>query len=133
MPEHSLPDSVRQLILAKIPSVWQLEILLQLYAARPEFQTVRNLEKALRLDAEPLLEQLESLHAHGLAFKTTAPELAFAYAGVSAEQDQAVADLVEAYRTRQVSVISLIHSRPTEKIRTFADAFRLRQDKESSP
>jgi hypothetical protein len=43
--------------------------------------------------------------------------------------DAAVAQLAKDYAERRVSVITLIFSKPVDKLRTFADAFRLRKDK----
>ena len=130
MTEKPLPDAVRNLILSKIASVWQLEILLHLHAARPRFVRVSELGHALRIDDEPLLEQLRELHSRGLVVSQPEPAAAWAYNAASPEQDQAVTELAGTYRNRPVSVISLIYSRPAEKIKTFADAFRLRQEKE---
>jgi hypothetical protein len=130
MAEKPLPDAVRSLIISKLPSVWQLEILLHLYGARPRYLTLLELAHALRIESEPLLEQLRELHSRGLAVPDAGGETAFAYFSASLEQDQAVAELAATYRERPVSVISLIYARPAEKIRTFADAFRLRQEKE---
>ncbi len=130
MAQDPLPDSVRNLILTKIPSVLQLEVLLQLYAARPRYLTIREIAQTQRVDRGPLLDQLRVLASHGLAADEAGSEPAFSYAGASPEQDQAVADLAVAYAARPVTVISLIYSRPEEQMRTFADSFRLRQERQ---
>lgn len=130
MSVSSLRDDVRDLILGKIATVWQLEILLHLFEARPKYVTIAELVKSLRFERESLLEQVRALQAFGLADQKSEPQVAFAYASRSAQEDEAVAALAAAYSNRPVAVISLIYSRPAEKIRTFADAFRLRQEKE---
>jgi hypothetical protein len=43
--------------------------------------------------------------------------------------DGTVGLLATAYARRHVAVISLIHSKPLEKAKSFADAFRLRKEK----
>jgi hypothetical protein len=48
----------------------------------------------------------------------------FAYL-TSLERDQAVATLAGAYKDRPITIISLIYSRPAEKMRILADAFRI--------
>lgn len=50
-----LPDNVRRLILSKIDSVWHLEILLYSHARHPQFVSLTEASKALRLEEEPLL------------------------------------------------------------------------------
>ena len=130
MPEGPLTDRVRQLILNNIPSILQLEILLHLYAARPRFLSLQETVRPLGIELEPLKNQLEELQRRGLVFRQASSVPAFAYASLSPEQDAAVGELAEAYRSYRASVISQIYSRPTESIRAFADAFRLRKDEE---
>jgi hypothetical protein len=40
-----------------------------------------------------------------------------------------VEELARTYAERRVSVIGLIFAKPTEKLRSFADAFRIRKDR----
>jgi hypothetical protein len=124
MTDHQLPDRVRHFILTYISSVLQLEIILQLHAAGARFLTLNELSTALGLDTASLQEQLADLLRRGLVASQNTPEPVFAYASAYTDQDQAVIELAEAYRNYRVSVINLIYSRPTEKIRTFAEAFR---------
>jgi hypothetical protein len=42
--------------------------------------------------------------------------------------DRAIAGLAQAYTDRRVSVITLIFSKPVDKLRSFTDAFKLRRD-----
>jgi hypothetical protein len=131
MSEKPLPDAVRHLILTKIPSVLQLEILLHLYAARPRFLAIHEISSSLRIESEPLLDQLSELEGRGLAASQKPPRQAYSFATTSVQEEGAVRQLVELYRERPVTIIGLIYSRPNEKIRTLADAFRIRQEKET--
>lgn len=133
MKDHPLSDQVRHFILTYIPSVLQLEIILRLHAAGAKFLTLKELSVALGLDSVSLQEQLGDLLRRGLVASQNSPEPVYAYASAYPDQDKAVAELADAYRDYRVSVINLIYSRPTEKIRTFAEAFRfLPERKESS-
>jgi len=133
MPEELLPENVRNFVLAKIPTVLQLEALLHLRAAYPRFLAVAEVARPLGLDDATAREQLRELQSCGLARAETIAESAFAYTSESPEQDRTVHDLADAYRTRRVSVINAICAGPVERIRTFADAFRLRSQKETPP
>lgn len=124
MTDHELSDRVRHFVLTYISSVLQLEIILQLHAAGARFLPLKELGSALGLDTGSLQEQLADLVRHGLVASQNKPEPVYAYASAYPEQDLAVAELAQAYRNYRVSVINLIYSRPTEKIRTFAEAFR---------
>ena len=128
MTDFPLSDRVRYFILTYVQSVLQLEIVLCLYAAGAKFLSLNELSRAIGLDAGVLQEQLGELIKNGLVATQKSPEPVYAYASAYPEQDHAVSELAEAYRNYRVSVINLIYSRPTEKIRTFADAFRLRPE-----
>lgn len=130
MPDKSIHESVRRLILEKIASVWQLEILLELYAQRPRSIGVNELARTIRLEPKPLLGQLHELQNKNLATLQTEGLPTAAYKGGSPEQDQAISLLAEAFRVRPMSVIRLVYSRSDEKMRTLADAFRLKNEKE---
>jgi hypothetical protein len=53
----------------------------------------------------------------------------FHYAPASGSPlDAAVAQLARDYAERRVTIITLIFSKPVDKLRSFADAFRLRKD-----
>jgi hypothetical protein len=58
---------------------------------------------------------------------TTPPR--YRYAPATAEQERVVEDLARCYNERRVSVITLIYSKPRDHIRSFANAFRIREDK----
>jgi hypothetical protein len=57
-------------------------------------------------------------------------DVAYGYAPRSAELDAAVQGLAREYALRRVTVIGLIFSNPVDKIRSFADAFRIRKDRD---
>lgn len=133
MADYPLSDRVRFFILTYIPSVLQLEIMLRLHAAGAKFVSLAELSTTLGLDTGVLQEQLAELIKSGLVATQKTPEAVYAYVSAYSDQDQAVAELADAYRNYRVSVINLIYSRPTEKIRTFADAFRLRTESKEPP
>jgi len=133
MPENPLTDRVQQLIQDKISTVLQLEILLHLYQTRPRFVPLTEMVRPLAIDPAPLNEQLSDLQRRGLLVGQTTPEVAFAYLTTDPDQDEAVRELAEAYQTYRVSVINLIYPPKSDKIRTFANAFRLRKDEKEPP
>lgn len=126
MTDHPLSNTVRQYILANIPSVLQLEIILRLHAAGARFLPLSELAASIGLDSASLQDQLGEMIRRGLVASQNTPQPVYAYASADPEQDRALSELAEAYQNYRVSVINLIYSRPTEKIRTFAEAFRFR-------
>jgi hypothetical protein len=53
---------------------------------------------------------------------------AYRYAPRTDDLGQAVAQLAREYPVYRVSIVNLIFSKPIDKIRTFADAFRFTKD-----
>jgi hypothetical protein len=129
--EDAIPDEVKAFIAAHIESVLQLEVLLLLHAQAPRPWTAAELAQELRIDAAWVAGQLASLADAGVLAATAAGGNApqYRYEPRAAELDRAVAGLAREYAARRVTVIGLIFSKPVDKIRSFADAFRLRKDK----
>jgi hypothetical protein len=74
--------------------------------------------------AAPCGGWLEDLRSRGLASES---EGRYRYTPASEELDRIVDDLAESYAKYRVAVIGLIFARPSERITSFADAFRIRR------
>ncbi|MGC4076081.1 MAG: hypothetical protein QM702_03425 [Rubrivivax sp.] len=64
----------------------------------------------------------------GLIRTVDATEPAYRFGTSPAELATVVDRLARLYAGRRVSIIALIYSKPTDTLRTFADAFRFRKD-----
>jgi len=124
MAEPLAPD-VETFILEHISSVVQLESLLLLYGAADRDWDAESLSRELRIDMDASAAQLADLHEQG--FLQTDAGRRFRYAPTSVELRRGVEMLAKAYQDRRVAVISLIYSKPSDTIRVFADAFRIRK------
>jgi hypothetical protein len=51
----------------------------------------------------------------------------YRYAPATAELEASVDGLAESYAKYRVAVVALIFSKPSERVRTFSDAFRIRR------
>jgi hypothetical protein len=127
--ESEITQDVRTLILERIDSVVQLEILLLLHGAPDRARSAQEIAQELRIDASWAAGQLGDLAGRGLAAPASEGGELFRYAPASPELDHAVSALSREYNERRVRVISLIFSKPVDKLRSFADAFRFRKDK----
>jgi len=128
--EEAIPQPVRAFIAAHVESVLQLELLLLLHAQAPRPWTADELARELRIDAAWASAQLASLAGAGVLDAGAADPPAYRYAPRTPQLDAAVAGLARAYAARRVTVIGLIFSKPVAKIRSFADAFRFRKDRD---
>jgi hypothetical protein len=130
--ESGLPEEVRRLIVDHIESVEQLEILLLLYQQRGRTWTAEEVARELRVAASSAGERLEELQRDALLSRVEGEPMRYRYDPASSKLDGVVGGLATAYSERRVTVINLIFSKPVDKIRTFADAFRLRRDDDNS-
>lgn len=125
---EEISQEVRAFIAEHIESVVQLEVLLLLYKNPQQDWTADDIGRELRIDPAWASEQLANLCARGLLICPAAPQPIYRYGPRTPELDRAITDLDKAYTEMRVTVVSLIFSKPVEKIRIFADAFRLRKD-----
>jgi hypothetical protein len=124
--DEAIPGSAKAFIADHVDSVLLLEILLLLHARRDRAWSPQQVSVELRMESGWAQEQLRHLCAREVLVCKDAPEPTYQFAPKDPAVAAAVDDLARAYADRRVAVISLIYSRPTEKIRSFADAFRLR-------
>jgi hypothetical protein len=127
--DDGLPLNVRAFITEHIDSVVQLEILLLLFRAAPAQRTAEEMGRELCIDPKWAAGQLMKLCAAGVLSCTEGSSPAFQYSPGTPQRHEQVVGLAHAYADRRVRVISLIFSKPMEQLRSFADAFRFRKEK----
>jgi hypothetical protein len=123
-----LPEEVRRFIVDHIDSVEQLEILLLLHGQRARTWTAESVARELRIAPISAGERLEEFVRGSVLSRADGTPVEYRYAPGSSKLDTAVDGLARAYSERRVTVINFIFSKPVDKIRTFADAFRLRKE-----
>jgi hypothetical protein len=123
-----IPDDVLHFIQASIQSVWTLELLLLMRRALDRAWTAPALIAELRSSTLVVANGLAALLAAGLIIEET--EGCFVYRPARAELGEVVDRLAAAYADFPFAVTQAILSAPNDKIRTFADAFRIRTKKD---
>lgn len=126
MSATGIPDEVKALVLEHIDSIDQLEVLLLLFRQPHHDYDPEGVASELRIAPQAAIERLRDLHARGLIERN---ERGYRF-GAETERNRRIFALSQAYLERRVALINLIFSKPTEKLRTFANAFRLRKDDE---
>jgi len=127
--EHGITEPVKRFLAENIDSILELEILLLLRAQPTRTFLPSDLAQELKIDASWASEQLAKFATRGLLARTDAAPIQYRYAPTSAELDATIAAVADAYATHRVTIIGLIFSKPVATLRSFADAFRLRKDK----
>lgn len=129
MTSEEFPADVGQFLADHISSVAQLEILLLLKGAPTRLWTAAELSAALRTTSETVAEQLGKLLDQGIVAAENPTVDGYRYHPSTPQLAETIDKLARVYELRRVSVITMIYSKPVDKVRTFADAFRLRQEK----
>ena len=127
--DPGISQDVRHLIVERIDSVVQLEVLLLLKSEAQRAWAAADVAQQLRIEPQWAAGQLEELASRGLLGVAGEPPGGYRYAPATPGLDAAVGQLERDYAERRVTVITLIFSKPVDKLRTFADAFRLRKDR----
>lgn len=119
-----LSEDVLRFIRTSIRSVWALELLLLLRRDAARSWNVAALIRELRGSAGIVAGAMTELQAAGLV---ASADDAFLYQPASPELDALVAATAAAYAEYPVAVTQAIFTAPSDKIRLFADAFRIKQ------
>lgn len=121
-------EILSRFILASIDSIGQLEVLLLLRHHADRDWSAPEVGDELRTNAVSAAEHLAKLSHHGLFAPSEMSPLRYRYKPRTVELGAAVDLLNQAYRDDRVAVINMIYSKPTERIRIFADAFKIRKE-----
>ena len=130
MSDAVIPPRVQRFIATHIDSIEKLEVLLLLRTQAGREWTARDVSQELRIAETSAAARLADLAARRLVMERGGNPASYRYGPASPDDAQDVADLQDTYATRRVSVISFIFSKPLDKVRGFADAFRLKRDKD---
>lgn len=123
MQESGVPAPVRRFIAGHIESVGQLEVLLLLRAAADKEWTADEVARAVVTQPASATGWLEQLRGDHLL---TLTDGRYRYAPTP-DDELAIDGLAESYAKYRVAVIGLIFSKPSEQVREFPEAFRLRR------
>jgi hypothetical protein len=124
-----LHPAVHDLIVDRIESVAQLEVLLLLMRDPAKVWNAQTLAAELRVTETWTASQLQQLVQHNLATKV--PQ-GYRY-GADLVTHATVQELDKAYHSHPVAVVTLIYSKPNRTLKSFSDAFRLRKEEEPPP
>ena len=122
----SSEDDVLRFVAASFPSVWALELLLALKRERRPWSR-EELVATLRASELVVSRALEALAAAGLASFEDGGAI---YLPVSADVDRLVEQVEQTYRTRPNAVRRAIIAASASSATAFADAFKLRRDRD---
>lgn len=118
-------DTVLSFVQSSIRSAWALELLLLLRRDPGRGWRAEELVRELRGSLALVTESLQSLNAAGLIAADEGG--AYVYQPRSPELDELAEGLVALNAQKPTTVLRTIFSSPSDKIRSFSDAFLLRR------
>ena len=124
-----LASRLERFLLSSIDSVEQCEILVNMQGEPARWWTPKELSQELYLSESPTARDLEVLTGRGFLDVRAIDEVRYRIGPISGDAAQALADLVEAYRSNRVEVLSVIVRRKGRSIQHFAEAFDFRKDR----
>jgi len=107
-------------------SVWSLEILLTLYGESERYWQPEQLIDELRSSEAVVRKAVGGLLTAGLILVEEDGRVS--YGPASPAQHRLVLQLDEAYRVKPGAVRRVVIQRPSDKLRSFSDAFRIIKD-----
>ena len=121
IPEEAVLSFVR----SSIKSAWTLELLLLLHRDRKRSWRLEGLVRELRGSAALVAESIKTLGDLGLIVLLDSETCL--YQPNSPELDALVTALVQVYAVKPITVLRTIFTSPSEKIKSFSDAFLLKR------
>lgn len=123
--ENGLPKDVRNFLTDCIESVSQLELLFIIFENKTRTWTAASISRELRTHSSMALKQMEILHGKGILKKESD---SFSYAPQSETLNENISKLRELYQERPVAIVTFIYTKPEDKLKGFADAFKFKKD-----
>jgi hypothetical protein len=122
--DEDVPSVVRELIADRLDSIPELEAVLLLREESTRTWTPEEAGKRLYVSTTVAAHILQQLHVRGLLLKD---EEAYRYGPESEALTAAVTQLAVSYSRNLIKVTHIVHSKPSQSVRDFANAFRLRK------
>lgn len=128
MAEDLIPTDLRRFILTSIDSVPYLETLLLFHRNQGESWGVKEVSGLLFVSEGDVAEALDRLRGAGFLSVSGRENLVYSYSPRSPAQGQMVDRLALVYAKHLIEITNLIHSKSGQKVRQFAEAFKLRKE-----
>lgn len=125
MTRNQISPDVREFVRREIKSVFQLEVLLLLHRTPERAWTAIEISHELAIESEIAETQVLRLEEMGLIQMRQTSPVSYVYGPKDQADDTIVEKLATAYAKQRVGIFSLILSGSNNRIRRFAEAFRL--------
>ena len=126
MPDDDIPNAVGHLIAERIDSIPELEAVLLFRENSARGWSAEEAGRRLYVSTTVARYILEQLSARGFVIQEGDE---YRYHPETADLAYAVDQLATAYSRHLVAITQVVHAKPSQSVRDFANAFRLRKPK----
>ena len=122
-----VPTAVRELVRKRVRTMDHVEVLMRLHALGAQTASAAQLIASSGLGHQTVTKALADLVRDELVAES--PDGEFRFKPADVDDVATVAALSQLYHQRPVTLVKLVYEQPAAPLSTFADAFRLRDDK----
>lgn len=126
MSNAGIPREVKDFLSKNITSIEQLEILLLVFRNTAKTWQLAEIAQTLGIQLDATENCLQKLSERGLVQKQAS--LMQYQATANDELYRRITDVAKTYSERRITMINFIFSRHLDRIRAFADSFKLKKD-----
>jgi hypothetical protein len=123
--DSGLPEDVVRFVHDWVDRIETLEVLVLLHSDPSREWTIPELSTHMRSSALASRIAIDRLVAMGAVAER--PN-GYAFHPKTADLDQHLSNLVACYREKRTAVVAAIFNRPSDAVRSFAEAFRIKKD-----
>lgn len=127
MTDKNISEEVKKFIHKYIDSLAKLEVLLLLHNNPSDLFSAQMIAQEMRTNHDAVLATLKELQADNFITLEN-PENQFYQYNRGNKDDMWIRQVDSAYTNYRHSIITIIFSKPSDSIRSFADAFKLKKD-----
>lgn len=124
--DHSIPKDIRIFLTDCIETVSQLELLFLIFENKNTHWSAEAISKELRTHPAMAAKQMEILVSKRIL--KLEDDLSYSYAPESQQLQDNITELYKLYHERPVAIVTYIYTRPEDKLKGFADAFKFKKD-----
>ena len=123
-----IPGEIKAFITENLDSIGQLEVLLLIYSNPDKKWNAATISEEMRSSENSAQQHLDYLCSRGLIVKHDQMPNLYYWVQNDEQMKKTLDHLAQNYRTYQVAIISLIYNKPVDRIRSFANAFKIKKD-----
>ena len=123
--ENAIPKDIRNFLTDSIETVSQLELLFLIFENKNSTWTAETISKQLRTHPSMAFKQMEILTHKGILFKENDH---YSYRPQTQKLEENITQLFALYHERPVAIVTFIYTKPEDKLKGFADAFKFKKD-----